>query len=108
MNSGNIRKILLTPTINNKPVTIKLDTGSAVTITSGQNLKERFGNILTNPTAHLKGETIKQAGSTNVRVTYNNQTKDLKLCVVKGNRASLFGRDWINKINVDWNCAILN
>jgi len=89
---------------------MELDTGSAVTIISEQTLKERFGNVkLDKPYSTLKsysGETIKQAGSIHVRVTYNNQTKDLRLCVVKGIRASLFGRDWVNEINVDWSSVM--
>ncbi|XP_052795673.1 uncharacterized protein K02A2.6-like [Mya arenaria] len=99
-------RILLYPVINEKQVEMELDTGSAVTIISEQNIKQLFGNIkLDKPYCKLhsySGETIQQVGSTVVRVDYNNQTKDLRLCVVKGNTPSLFRRDWLSEINVDW------
>ena len=35
-------------------------------------------------------------------VSYKNQTAKLPLVVVEGNGPSLFGRDWLQHINLDW------
>lgn len=41
-------------------------------------------------------------GSLQVEVSHNNQTKQLPLLVVKGQSPSLLGRDWMNKLTLDW------
>ena len=42
------------------------------------------------------------AGEMNVVVKYGLQTADLTLTVVEGSGPSLFGRDWLGKLQLDW------
>ena len=37
-----------------------------------------------------------------VRVQYGAQVDNLLLIVIKGNGSSLFGRNWLEKIYIDW------
>ena len=50
----------------------------------------------------LHGERISVLGSIQVEVSYNNQTKQLPLLVVKGQGPNLLGRDWMNVLTFDW------
>ena len=49
------------------------------------------------------GEPIPVVGSAVVHTNYENQTADLPLIVVKGNKPTLLGRSWLHKINLNWN-----
>ena len=48
------------------------------------------------------GEHIKVLGSIDVNVIYKNQKKQLPLLVVAGDGPSLFGRNWLQQIKLDW------
>ena len=48
------------------------------------------------------GERLKMAGMLIVDVTHNGQTKQLPLLVVEGKGPSLLGRDWLEKLTLDW------
>ena len=41
-------------------------------------------------------------GQTEATVKYNEQIAKVPLIVVKGNGQSLFGRDWLSQICLDW------
>ena len=60
---------------------------------------------------YYNAETIPLLGQTNVSVSYNGNVFNLPLLVVKGNKPSLLGRDWLNVIKLDWKmfslCTIL-
>ena len=42
-------------------------------------------------------------GSTNTEVTYEGQTAELPMIVVKGSGPTLLGRNWLQKIRLNWN-----
>jgi hypothetical protein len=48
------------------------------------------------------GDAIEVLGKCTVPVTYENETKQLIVFVVKGNRPCLLGRDWLSTINLNW------
>ena len=93
--------------INTRAVRFQLDTGASLTVinekdfraiatenmqllTCGKNLKTYTGN-----TVPVKGECI-------VNVQYNNQSAELPLIVVEGHGPPLLGRNWLEKIKLDW------
>ena len=48
------------------------------------------------------GEEIPLLGVATVAVSYESQTTFLPLVVVEGDRASLFGRNWLEHIKLNW------
>lgn len=91
-------KIVISPTTVWKSVTMEVNTGSAKSI---------FGSTkLASPDSTLRKHSraiIQQVGTGNVTVDYKCKAKCLKLCVVKHNGPTLFGRDWLQHIKQDWN-----
>ena len=49
--------------------------------------------------------TIDVLGSVNVAVTFGTQHANLSLLVISGSGPSLFGRDWLAEIRLNWNRA---
>lgn len=48
------------------------------------------------------GQPIKVVGQTEVKVTYRDQESNLPLIIVEGKGPSLFGRNWLQHIQLDW------
>ena len=48
------------------------------------------------------GEQIKTTGYIDATVEHNNQTAVLPLTVIEGEGPSLFGRNWLKSIQIDW------
>ena len=48
------------------------------------------------------GEEINILGSISPKVSYKEQLRDLPLLVVEGDGPSLFGRNWLKQIKLDW------
>ena len=92
--------------INEKQVLMELDTGAAVSLVSEDTRKQHWPEQqLRESTARLKtysGEHLEVLGSMDVEVAYGEQQVILPLLVVKGGGPSLFGRNWLEKIKLDW------
>ena len=92
--------------INNWNVSMELDTGSAVSLVSEHTFKSKW------PDTHLQISTVKLRtysneslqvlGQVEAKIQYNKQSVQLPLIVVEGNGPSLFGRDWLAHIQLDW------
>ena len=48
------------------------------------------------------GEQLTVKGVIDVKVQYKDQREQLQLVVARGNGPSLFGRDWLIKLQLDW------
>ena len=92
--------------INGKRVSMELDTGAEVSITSEKTREEIFpGEKLRHSDLKLNtytNERMKVTGTLNVKVQYEDQFKKLVLVVTAGNGPSLLGRNWLNHINLNW------
>ena len=92
--------------VNNQNVSMELDTGSAVSLVSEHTFKSKW------PDTHLQISTVKLRtysneslqvlGQVEAKIQYNEQSVQLPLIVVEGNGPSLFGRDWLAHIQLDW------
>ncbi|CAB3985346.1 Hypothetical predicted protein [Paramuricea clavata] len=82
------------------------NTGAGISIISKETFDDNFNNISLKPCSTLlhtyTGDSIKVRGQFNASVNYNGQRMSLPLVVVDGSGPSLFGRDWLAKIKVDW------
>ena len=85
---------------------MEVDTGSAVSIISETAYKKLFQHLPLKPTHfYLKmysGERLTLLGEFQVRVTYQTQEVHLPLVVAKGDKPVLLGRNWLDKLKLDW------
>ena len=95
-------------TVNEKPLTMELDTGAAYSLISEQTYKATWSEgapSLQQSGVKLHtytGEQVVVVGSVTVTVCYNMQVLELPLLIVKGEGPSLFGRNWLSQIKLDW------
>ena len=92
--------------VEGKPLTMELDTGAAVSIITEATRRAMFQDLkLCESSIVLKtytDEPMQVTGQLNVHVQYGNQTEPLVLVVVAGDGPSLFGRNWLKYIQLDW------
>ena len=107
--------IWITPEVDGKPLKMELDTGSAVSVLPFSQYQKLYPNVkLKKSTTLLQtytGEKIKPNGKMQVTVKHNGQTQLLEIYIVKSSDPQLLGRDWLEKIRLDWqsikNIAVL-
>ena len=101
------KPIFLSVVINNCPITMEFDTGGSVSVIS----ESTFNSVLKDtgsiePTGiclcTYMGQELPVLGTTTINVRYGSQTTSLPLVVVKGDGASLFGRNWLEHIKFNW------
>ena len=51
------------------------------------------------------GESITVVGEVEVDVEYGGQCRKMNLVIVQGHGSSLFGRDWLKLIKLDWHTS---
>ncbi|XP_019711498.1 uncharacterized protein K02A2.6-like [Hippocampus comes] len=92
--------------VNGRKVPMEIDTGAGVSIISENVYERSFSRIpLEGSSVALKGylgETIPVKGQFMAKVKYENQTVDLPLIVVGVEGPSLCGREWLDKIKLNW------
>ncbi|XP_054708231.1 uncharacterized protein K02A2.6-like [Uloborus diversus] len=103
--SGN-KKYIIPVTINGKSLDMELDTAADVSITSEVWVKNNLPNskILTSSTRlkDYNGKEIPVVGEILVEVKCDNQCEMLPLVIVKGDGASLFGKNWLSIFKLNW------
>ena len=92
--------------VNGRPLGMELDTGAAVSIISEKTRQALFADMkLRRSTLRQKTYTEEQmqvTGQLHVVVQYGSQQEKLVLIVVSGNGPSLFGRNWLKYLRLDW------
>lgn len=90
----------------NVPITMEIDTGAARSTISEHVYKSSLAHYPikdTNITLRgYSGEKVPVIGSIVVTAKYGGTSCRMDLLVVKGSRPSLFGRDHLSKIKLDW------
>ena len=98
--------IWVSPEVQGRMIKMELDTGLAVSVLPYKQYKEHFGHEkLAKSLATLKtytGEKITPKGKMKCNVRFKSQEKELTLLVVETPGPALFGRDWLSKIQLDW------
>ena len=83
-----------------------VDTGSAVSIVSEVEHNKWFKHLKLQPMQfHLKtysGKLLPLLGEIRVAVKYQTQEMQLPLVVAQGKKPVLLGRNWLEKLNLDW------
>ena len=94
--------------VDGVPMTMELDTGAAVSVISEHTYHSTWPHnrpALQPSLTKLRtysGEELEVIGSISVQVCYEDQQEELPLLVVRGTAASLLGRNWLQKIRLDW------
>ena len=93
--------------VEGKPLSIVVDTGAAVSLLPESVFKDLFPDTDLQPSDMVlrtyTGESISVCGECCVNVVYGNQAPcNLGLVVVRGRGPSLFGRNWLRDIRLDW------
>ena len=92
--------------INGTPISFTVDTASPVSIISVETYTKHFKSVsLRDSKAKLRGYTghsIELIGEITVIAKYNGQEFQLPLLVAEGKRPSLFGRNWMERIKLNW------
>ncbi|KAL3975969.1 inner nuclear membrane protein Man1 [Sarotherodon galilaeus] len=103
--------IWLTPKIQGVELQMELDTGSALSLISYEDYRDKFPNLKLKHTSvklnTYTGERITPLGKLKVKVEYEKKKCNLELYVLKNGGVPLFGRDWLkhplqlerNKVN---------
>ena len=92
--------------VNKQEIPIVIDTEASLTIISEETLNISFGGLDLKPTnvslRMYTGEPLLVIGMLDVEVTYGPQQATLPIIVVQGKGPSLFGRNWMEVIRLNW------
>jgi len=100
--------MLVSVAIDEKPLTLELDTGASVSLVSEITWNKLFPDVELQPSrvrlTTYTGESIRVLGQKMLNVKYGEgqQMHVLPLVVVEGNGPSFFGRNWLEKIQLNW------
>ena len=94
-------------TLNENHLDMELDTGAAISVISEItfNAVLKDSSIIQSSDLTLRtylGKELPVLGTVHVTVGYESQKASLPLVIVKGQGASLFGRNWLDHIRLDW------
>lgn len=100
-------KITVSVNIQKQPITMELDTGSAVILINYELYKRNFSDVQLRQTRttlrSFSGNIMKPQGVIYVRAKHNGQSySNMRLFVVKCRTPALFGRDWLQSIRLNW------
>ena len=92
--------------VDTKPLQMELDTGALVSIISEAVWKTVLKSAALTPSEIIlrtyTGQRLRVLSQRVVQVEYGKQKQQLPLIVVSGNGPSLFGRNWLKGIELDW------
>ena len=107
INGNHSGEIRITPKVNGVPIQMELDTGASISLISTHVWEQSLNKIPLETTGMVlktfTRERLEIRGQVMVNVTYQGQeTKQLPLLVVEGSGPSLFGLNWLRKIQLNW------
>ena len=92
--------------VNKQEIPMEIDTGASLSIVSEKTLNIFSSGLDLKPTdvslRMYTGEPLPVIGMLDVEVTYGPQEATLPLIVVQGKGPSLFGRNWMEVIRLNW------
>ena len=96
----------VTLTIEGKSVLMDIDTGASLSLVSEHTYQELWSTVPLQETSvtltTYTGTPLKVLGLMKATVGYEQQTVTLPLLVVAGVGASLLGRNWLEKLTLNW------
>ncbi|KAJ8931364.1 hypothetical protein NQ314_015731 [Rhamnusium bicolor] len=104
-----VKAIEIEVLLNGINVKMELDTGAGVSVISSTLFRKWFSTIKLEKTdievRTYNGNVLRPLGVINVNMTYNNQSKVIKLLVIESDcQKPLFGRDLMKVFNLSFEC----
>ena len=100
------RPITVELSLDGKPITMEVDTGAAVSLISERTHKALFPETKPKKSSIVlktyTDERMPVIGELSVEVCYGKQCERLPLVIVAGDGPSLFGRNWLDYVQLDW------
>jgi hypothetical protein len=96
-------------TMNGTDVVMEVDTGASLSVMSENTYNQLWNGHGPTPRptqVKLKtytGEPLQVKGRIDVTVRYNGHTETIGILVIAGSGPTFMGRDWLQKIRLDWN-----
>ena len=99
--------IMITVLVNDSLLSMELDTGAAVSVISEITFESIFKQSISLHSSDITlrtylGKELPVLGTVQVEVQYESQKATLPLIVIKGQGASLLGRNWLTSIRLNW------
>ena len=109
LGSPDNQPIYVSPQVNGVELPMEVDTGATMSIISQGTYLKTWSDAdaprLRATSARLRtytGEVVKVLGEIRVEVSLGDRVEQLDLLVVEGEGPSLLGRNWLQKLKVDW------
>ena len=103
---GSAKPYMVTVLIDSVPLTMELDTGAARSLLPENLYLSKFSQFPLKPSSVVlssySGDPVPVVGEIMVPVSYGSASECLQLLVVQSNKTALFGRDWLQRIKLNW------
>ena len=106
---SSVKPLVVSVKLNDVDLEMEVDNGASISIISEATYNRLWSKgqapVIQESQLKLKtysGEQLSVKGVIEVKVQYKNQSEQLQLVVACGNGPSLFGRDWLMKLRLDW------
>ena len=109
LKSKKVAPFITTVEVDGSDLDMEVDTGASLSLISEDTYSSHWSAgaapVLTPSSISVRtysGEELKVLGSLMVDVRYKEQKCHLPLVVIQGHGPNLLGRDWLNKLRLDW------
>lgn len=106
VNKVMVKPIVVKLLVNDVPTDMELDSGSPVSLMPLKIYNQLFKSVKLQRSdlslSTYTGESLKVCGYLPVNVKYEAKSYDLKLYIVDGGNTALLGRDWLQRIQINW------
>ena len=100
------KPIVVSINVEGKEIPMEVDTGAGVSIIPFSTWRSHFPDLrLQSSAIQLKtytDEKLSVLGQHDVTVRYGDQVQKLMITVADGDGPSLFGRDWLKQLHLNW------
>lgn len=96
---------MITVKVNGHMLEMIVDTGAVVSVVPEWMYQKYLAHLPLVKARDLRsysGDRLELLGESTVTVEYGTQKCELPLVIVKGDKPALFGRNWLEKIKLDW------
>ena len=96
----------VTVQVDGHQLVMEVDTGASLSLISHETYQQLWpSHPLKASSVNLRTysrDQVRVLGGLNVDVSYRDKNAELPLLVIEGSGPSLFGRDWLARIKLDW------